>query len=76
MHAVYISVLFYSQELGADESPLPAGWEKRLTEDGVTYFVDHNSRTTTFQDPRPGAPKGYVNTCMYHRTLTTYRFWS
>ena len=27
----------------------------RLTEDGMKYFVDHNTRTTTFQDPRPGA---------------------
>jgi hypothetical protein len=69
MHAVYIYVLCYSQELGTEESPLPAGWEKRLTEDGVPYFVDHNTRTTTFQDPRPGAPKGYVNSCMYCRTL-------
>jgi len=68
IHAVYIYVLCYSQELGAEESPLPPGWEKRLTEDGVPYFVDHNTRTTTFQDPRPGAPKGYVNICMYCRT--------
>jgi atrophin-1 interacting protein 5 (WW domain-containing E3 ubiquitin protein ligase 1) len=51
-------MLFYSQELGADEPALPPGWEIRLTEDGVRYFVDHNTRTTTFQDPRPGAPKG------------------
>ena len=35
--------------------PLPYGWEMRLTEDGMKYFVDHNTRTTTFQDPRPGA---------------------
>jgi hypothetical protein len=46
--------------MGADEPALPPGWEIRLTEDGVRYFVDHNTRTTTFQDPRPGAPKGYV----------------
>lgn len=44
--------------MGADEPPLPAGWEIRLTEDHVRYFVDHNKKTTTFQDPRPGAPKG------------------
>jgi hypothetical protein len=69
MHAVYIYVLCYSQEVGAEESPLPPGWEKRLTEDRVPYFVDHNTRTTTFQDPRPGAPKGYVNICIYRRTL-------
>ena len=27
----------------------------RMTEDGMRYFVDHNTRSTTFQDPRPGA---------------------
>ena len=33
----------------ADQLPLPAGWEVRHTEQGVQYFVDHNTRTTTFQ---------------------------
>lgn len=53
-----VTLRIYRQEVGADEPPLPPGWEIRLTEDGVRYFVDHNTRTTTFQDPRPGAPKG------------------
>lgn len=46
----------------SQEDPLPPGWEMRITEDGVHYFVDHNTRTTTFQDPRPGATKGYFET--------------
>ena len=33
----------------ADQLPLPLGWEMRFTEQRVKYFVDHNSRTTTFQ---------------------------
>ena len=40
------------------EDPLPEGWEMRYTAEGVRYFVDHNSRTTTFQDPRGGPAKG------------------
>jgi hypothetical protein len=60
IHARNFFIVYYSQEIGADEPPLPAGWEIRLTEDGVRYFVDHNTRSTTFQDPRPGAPKGCV----------------
>ena len=32
-----------------DQLPLPQGWEMRYTEQGVKYFVDHNTRTTTFQ---------------------------
>ncbi|TNY21629.1 hypothetical protein DMC30DRAFT_196082 [Rhodotorula diobovata] len=32
--------------------PLPAGWEQRFTPEGRPYFVDHNTRTTTWVDPR------------------------
>ena len=42
------------------EDALPEGWEMRYTGDGVRYFVDHNTRSTTFQDPRSGAAKGSV----------------
>ena len=31
---------------------LPAGWEQRHTPEGRSYFVDHNTRTTTWVDPR------------------------
>ncbi len=31
---------------------LPAGWEERCTPAGRPYWVDHNSRTTTWVDPR------------------------
>lgn len=31
---------------------LPAGWEQRHTPEGRPYFVDHNTRTTTWVDPR------------------------
>ena len=56
------------------EEPLPTGWEMRHTEDGVKYFVDHNSRSTTFSDPRPGAskdgPKGaYGVPAQYERSF-------
>jgi len=32
--------------------PLPSGWEMRLTSTGRVYFVDHNTRTTSWDDPR------------------------
>ena len=32
--------------------PLPAGWEERHTPEGRPYYVDHNTRTTTWVDPR------------------------
>lgn len=33
-------------------TPLPAGWEERYTPEGRPYYVDHNTRTTTWVDPR------------------------
>ncbi|KAI0064968.1 HECT-domain-containing protein [Artomyces pyxidatus] len=35
--------------------PLPMGWEERRTPNGRSYFVDHHTRTTTWNDPRRGA---------------------
>jgi E3 ubiquitin-protein ligase NEDD4 len=32
--------------------PLTPGWEERVDPQGRTYFVDHNTRTTTWTDPR------------------------
>jgi len=36
--------------------PLPSGWEMRMTNTGRVYFVDHNAKITTWDDPRlPGS---------------------
>ncbi|KAJ1962566.1 hypothetical protein IWQ62_003485 [Dispira parvispora] len=32
--------------------PLPTGWEMRVTQTGHVFFVDHNTKTTTWDDPR------------------------
>ncbi|KAF9246583.1 hypothetical protein BU15DRAFT_85326 [Melanogaster broomeanus] len=36
----------------AGTGSLPAGWEERYTPEGRPYYVDHNTRTTTWVDPR------------------------
>ncbi|KIM30176.1 hypothetical protein M408DRAFT_328262 [Serendipita vermifera MAFF 305830] len=36
--------------------PLPSGWEMRLTPTARVYFMDHNSKTTTWDDPRLPSP--------------------
>ncbi|CAG8451338.1 3081_t:CDS:10 [Diversispora eburnea] len=36
----------------AGYGPLPSGWEQRTTPEGRPYYVDHNTRTTTWVDPR------------------------
>ncbi|PWN54239.1 putative ubiquitin-protein ligase [Violaceomyces palustris] len=41
-----------SSTTSAGTGPLPAGWEQRNTPEGRPYFVDHNTRTTTWVDPR------------------------
>lgn len=40
------------------DDPLPEGWEMRFTEQGVPFFVDHNTKSTTYNDPRTGKPVG------------------
>jgi len=37
---------------------LPAGWERRFTPNNREYFIDHNSRTTSFQHPSIVAAHG------------------
>jgi uncharacterized protein YbdZ (MbtH family) len=34
-----------------DISALPAGWEARATNKGLTYYVDHNTKTTAWSRP-------------------------
>lgn len=31
---------------------LPPGWESQTTEDGRVFFIDHNTKNTTWDDPR------------------------
>ena len=42
------SLLQTTSQLG----PMPSGWEIRLTSKSRMYFVDHNTKTTTWDDPR------------------------
>ncbi|XP_048775157.1 protein WWC2-like isoform X3 [Ostrea edulis] len=37
---------------GKGELPLPEGWEECLDYDGKKFFIDHNTRQTTWIDPR------------------------
>uniref|UniRef100_A0A7S3JXJ8 WW domain-containing protein n=1 Tax=Aureoumbra lagunensis TaxID=44058 RepID=A0A7S3JXJ8_9STRA len=34
-------------------SPLPPGWEEKVAPDGRTYYVDHNTKTTSWERPIP-----------------------
>lgn len=36
--------------------PLPEGWEERVHSDGRIFFIDHNTRSTQWDDPRLSNP--------------------
>lgn len=40
-----------------DLGPLPEGWEERVHSDGRIFFIDHNTRTTQWDDPRLSNPQ-------------------
>eukprot|EP00066_Takifugu_rubripes_P013608 XP_011602874.1 PREDICTED: E3 ubiquitin-protein ligase NEDD4-like isoform X1 [Takifugu rubripes] len=39
-----------------DLGPLPPGWEERVHSDGRTFYIDHNTRNTQWEDPRLQSP--------------------
>ncbi|XP_074862535.1 E3 ubiquitin-protein ligase NEDD4 isoform X2 [Carettochelys insculpta] len=40
----------------ADQGFLPKGWEVRHAPNGRPFFIDHNTKTTTWEDPRSKNP--------------------
>ncbi|XP_048363332.1 NEDD4-like E3 ubiquitin-protein ligase WWP1 isoform X2 [Sphaerodactylus townsendi] len=44
------------QTANSGVEPLPPGWEQRKDPHGRTYYVDHNTRTTTWERPQPLPP--------------------
>ena len=57
---------------GADPlGPLPTGWEQRFTPEGRPFFVDHRTRTTTWNDPRSAGVAGDTSTPQYKRDFST-----
>ncbi|XP_029945094.1 E3 ubiquitin-protein ligase NEDD4-like [Salarias fasciatus] len=45
-----------SPEATAESGFLPAGWEVRSAPNGRPFFIDHNTKTTTWEDPRLKIP--------------------
>ncbi|ODQ65142.1 HECT-domain-containing protein [Nadsonia fulvescens var. elongata DSM 6958] len=52
MYAPNTSGVSVQQQPVSQLGPLPSGWEMRLTNTARVYFVDHNTKTTTWDDPR------------------------
>jgi len=64
------------------EDPLPPGWEQACTAEGQVYFINHITRSTTWEDPRKaqhqqillavgGEPGGPNNTTGSNPSLAT-----
>lgn len=49
-----------SNSLADELGPLPPGWERRVDQFGRTYYVDHNTRTTTWNRPPVNMPPAEV----------------
>lgn len=48
----------YKSKHQCDElGPLPPGWEERVHVDGRVFFIDHNTKTTQWEDPRFNNPQ-------------------
>lgn len=41
-----------STQISDNLGPLPDGWEERLAEDGRIFFIDHENKITSWEDPR------------------------
>ena len=47
--------LYLASEVASENDPygpLPPGWEKRVDSTDRLYFVNHNTKTTQWEDPR------------------------
>ncbi|XP_018598907.1 E3 ubiquitin-protein ligase NEDD4-like isoform X6 [Scleropages formosus] len=46
----------HAREAVQDINLMPPGWEIRSAPDGRPFFIDHNTKTTTWEDPRLKIP--------------------
>jgi hypothetical protein len=49
-----------AEMLEQGKGQFPTGWERRQTSNRRKYFVDHNTKTTTWMDPRPSQYQSYT----------------
>lgn len=61
----------------SSELPLPAGWEEARDYDGRVFYIDHNTRQTSWIDPRDRYAKGLgvlgSHTLLIQQVLLTVR---
>ncbi|KTF82212.1 hypothetical protein cypCar_00039830, partial [Cyprinus carpio] len=61
MHQFNQRYLYSASMMSAENDPLgplPPGWERRVDTNDRVYFVNHNTKTTQWEDPRTQGTKG------------------
>ncbi|XP_028178227.1 WW domain-containing transcription regulator protein 1-like isoform X4 [Ostrinia furnacalis] len=54
-----------------DLGPLPAGWEQARTPEGQIYYLNHITKTTTWDDPRKTLAAQSVASSVQHQSAET-----
>lgn len=54
-----------------DLGPLPAGWEQARTPEGQIYYLNHITKTTTWEDPRKTLAAQTVASTVQHQSAET-----
>ena len=49
--------MFGGVSVATEKMPLPEGWEEALTTDARKFYIDHNTKRTSWIDPRDAITK-------------------
>lgn len=63
-------------DTAGDERPLPEGWVKHRTARGKIFFIDHNTKTTTWKDPRQPEEDPCKHGATMNRCTFLFRFFN
>lgn len=55
-----------------DLGPLPEGWEQAHTSEGEVYFINHQTRTTSWFDPRIRKPHNFTRNLIVNFDLNFF----
>lgn len=55
------STAIVQEDIPEGSEGLPKGWSMQVAPNGRTFFIDHNTRATTWVDPRTGRASSMPN---------------
>ncbi|KAL5289474.1 YAP1 family protein [Megaselia abdita] len=69
MHSKQRSYDVSSIRFNNDLGELPMGWEQAKTPDGQVYYINHNTKTTQWEDPRIQRPQSQLTPQLENLTI-------